>query len=348
MAARLGPGRIVGVKRRRFQAMALVLILFLAPWSSASTDLPATERALEFGRRGIESFQQRDWIAAYAAFVQAERAAHSPVFVLYQARCKRNGGELVAGKALYEKLVGEAVTPDAPEAWKNAVSEGVTELAALDVRVPTVRLALNNADGEPALLWIDGVQVGPVLGGELTLDPGEHAFYARANPDKEARQTVTLLEYQKGVRVTLDLVSSKRGVEPNPVMPNPVTRSEKAIRAPALPRPERESDADLRVPAIVALGLSAALASVGTVTGVAAWRRAQDIQQNCSGSQCRPQDRGLADSAADLASVSNVAFGAAGLALAAGIALWSWPASGGVGSVGLGPGTSRLRFGFSY
>src|SRR5262249_55086162 len=80
----------------------LALGLRLASPSPARAEETNAASALRAGRTGLDLYEAGKWASAFDVFVAAERMAHSPVFLLYQARCRRNTGNLLEARALFD------------------------------------------------------------------------------------------------------------------------------------------------------------------------------------------------------------------------------------------------------
>src|SRR5262245_45324754 len=93
-------------------------------------DSPERARALELGRQGLAHYNERRWVDAYERFERAEALVHSPVFVLYMARSKRELRELKNARVLYERIAAPA-EPNEPETWQVARREAESELELL-------------------------------------------------------------------------------------------------------------------------------------------------------------------------------------------------------------------------
>ncbi len=113
---------------------ALAPALFVVPHALAQ---PASDgrSALTLGHEAIGLYNKGSWAEARAKFEEAERLTHSPVFVLYLARCARNAGDLAAAREAYRQLVKEVVPKDAPAPWAAAVESGKQELPELERRI---------------------------------------------------------------------------------------------------------------------------------------------------------------------------------------------------------------------
>lgn len=104
-----------------------------------------SSRALALGHEAIGLYNKGSWADARAKFEEAERLAHSPVFVLYLARCARNAGDLAAAKEAYERLVKEVVPKDAPAPWAAAVESAKQELPELEKRIADAKAGAASA-----------------------------------------------------------------------------------------------------------------------------------------------------------------------------------------------------------
>ncbi|MFO0586136.1 MAG: hypothetical protein U0441_01290 [Polyangiaceae bacterium] len=123
--------------RLRF-VLPLLLALFAATPVLADTD---SERAIALGHDALALYDKGSWAEARAKFEDADKLMHSPVFVLYAARCARNTGDLATAKALYERVAAEKPGAGAPLPWSNAVTSAKEELATLQLRLPTAPTA---------------------------------------------------------------------------------------------------------------------------------------------------------------------------------------------------------------
>lgn len=94
-----------------------------------------SDRALAAGHDALDLYNKGSWSEARAKFEEAEKLAHSPVFLLYAARCARNAGDLVTARALYERVTAESVPQGAPAPWPEAVKSANEELTALKKRM---------------------------------------------------------------------------------------------------------------------------------------------------------------------------------------------------------------------
>src|SRR5262249_26490588 len=109
------------VRLARAKAMRTSFAPLLAP--SLAIAMPAlaqtadSDRALALGHEGLDLYNKGDWQSCQARFIEADRLAHSPVFVLYLARCARNAGDLRVAMTAYDRLVVEVVPAGSPAPW---------------------------------------------------------------------------------------------------------------------------------------------------------------------------------------------------------------------------------------
>jgi hypothetical protein len=152
------------------------------------------ERALELGREGMDAYRNERWQDADDRFARAEALVHSPVFVLYLARSRRNLGRLLGARSLYQQVLGETIARDAPDPWRAAQREASGELAQLAARIPSLRLSIANAPPGSVQVWLDGVRLEPPPTSPIALDPGAHEVTVRRGAGPEERRTVRLEE----------------------------------------------------------------------------------------------------------------------------------------------------------
>ena len=270
-------------------------------------------------------FKEDRWAAAYDKFSEAETVAHSPVFLLYMARCKRQLGELKAARALYVRVIEDRPPDGAPESWKNAQNEASKELVDL---FPRLRIAVR---GGPAEVKLDGrTLTTEELAQPIEVEPGEHRVEARRGRGKPVVQQVRLAR-GASIDVVLEL--------PETPSPEPRTRTE---------TPEEPSEGSL-APGIVMLAFAGAAGIAGIVTGAIALDTAQGVVDRCVGDDCTGSGNSAEaaalqsdrDRAYNMAHASTASLVVAGVAAAVGITLLILRPGGG-SEVSIGPGSLRI------
>jgi len=120
--------------RRSWSALLVAASLALVAPTFAQT-AAENDRALALGHEGLDLYNKGNWAEARVKFAEADRLAHSPVFVLYLARSARNAGDLVTARVAYDRLAAEVVPAGAPAPWTSAVESGKQELIELQKRL---------------------------------------------------------------------------------------------------------------------------------------------------------------------------------------------------------------------
>lgn len=262
---------------------------------SATSPIEENERAVGEGRQGLALYQKGDWNDAYQHFAVADRIAHSPVFVLYMARARRNAGRFVDARGLFQRVIREQLPAGAPAPWTQAQGDARTELAALEPRIPRIRLVLVGARSAAPRAWLDGELVDRPLDQPLLVDPGTHTLKV----DGAGQQRVDLRD---GQAVSLEFRLHASAPPPPPPVP---------------PAPHHA----VSLPAWIAFGVGAAGIVTGAVTGGIAWSETNAIKQNCNGTHCLVSDAAAGSRASTFATVSDVAFIVGGVGAATGLGL---------------------------
>lgn len=290
---------------RRLTILCLALALVFA-CDVARADPSGAARSVEKADAALALYDKQDWSASLAAFREAETLYHSPVYVLYTAKCLEQLGQFTQAKREYERVAGEVLPPSAPEPWQKAKDEGKTALAALDERFPSVRIEVPGSTTSTRVS-VDGRDVTP--GAALNLDPGSHRIVA-VDGARRVQRDVSLEAGQKDVRVVLSL----------PVLPK-----SRSVRERPQPMPKRGPN----VPGLwLTIAGGAALVG-GAVTGVIALQKADDarndLPESCRGTTCPESQRDAVEDrtrdARRFATVSDGLFIGGGVLVTAGVLL---------------------------
>jgi hypothetical protein len=302
-----------------------VLLVALAALSSgrasAQAKSPDSDKAIELGRIAIGYYERGLWEKAYSEFERAEAEAHSPVFGLYMARCKRQQGALLAARTLYQRVAAEKLTPDAPPPWSHAVLTAKAELRALSALIPSFCVRV-----EPGSDIVRASLAGRTLNlsrdcQAIELDPGEYPLVVWDGAGQKSTRRIRLLEAQ---RIELPLGA----LEPERTPGAPRTTPVPAPKSPSYDlRHPTDSRSWHRTLGYAALGFGAAGLAVGTVAGVVAAVKTSEL--NCSNDNCSKTEAPDARSASRWASISTVGliFGGASAA-AGGLVLFIIPSNG--------------------
>jgi hypothetical protein len=279
---------------------ALCAAALLTPAARAQTDDSQRDHAIAIGQGAIELYEQGQYRVALERFRTAERALHSPVFALYEARCLEKLGRLVEAKHAYQLVVAERLTAEAPPAWRAAQSDAAVELAALLRRVPSARIAISGAVA--VSLALDGAPLDVSSSrSELWLDAGVHELEARDGAGRTARARFELREGERDQRV--ELLFLAEAAEP--------------ARAPTGAAHGTRSKPATDTLGVALLSAGAAGLVTGAVTGVMAVGKVRRIREACVGNACRASDKEEGHSAATLALISTIGFAVGGASVGA-------------------------------
>jgi hypothetical protein len=131
--------------------------------------------AREAATAGISLYRAGKFADALDKLRRAQALYDAPVHLLYIARSQDKLGQLVEAAENYRLLDHYALPSGAPEAWTAAVEDGRKELAALEPRIPKLRIVTVPASVGNSTLTIDGAPVSAaVVGIERPVNPGKH------------------------------------------------------------------------------------------------------------------------------------------------------------------------------
>lgn len=247
-------------------ALALSALLYWSPSARAQSAADkATARAT--ASEGIKLFNAGDYAAALDRLKRAQALYDAPPHLLYMARAQIKLGQLVEASENYQLLVRYDLGAAPPPAFTNAVEEGRKELAALEPKIPTLKVLVTPEDIESLELSIDGRSVSTaVVGLNRPINPGDHTVVAQAPGYITVEDQVTLEEGQaEEVGLVLEL-------DPNaPVAP--VTGGAEDTDEPKKEEPEGKPGlvgvlVGLRLGAGIPGGKLYAPAAIGTEFGV--------------------------------------------------------------------------------
>jgi hypothetical protein len=303
-----------GSRLPRVARVACAAALALGVASSAHAQPAAdreTARALfEDGKTKRDAGNMK---GALESFLAADAIVHAPTTGLAVAR------SLAALGRLTEARDAALQIEQLPAAAKESVAFGdarrsAKELAAeLAPRIPSLTIVIKGAPAgaEPAVT-IDGVALpAAVMRVPRRLDPGKHVLVATlrgrdppGEKPREVRGEITLAE-REARSIELDVTAL--------ATPRPAAQAEVAPVAPA-PAPAPGDGKGSYSPLLwVGLGVAAAGAAAGTITGLISMGKASDAESGCLPSnKCPPATHDALDGARSFATISTIAFVVAG------------------------------------
>jgi hypothetical protein len=175
-----------------------------------------TERrvARTLGNEGIDLYDKGEYETALDRLSRAYAVLKAPTLGLWLARALAKNGKLVQASERYLEVVRAQLEPDAPAQFREAQVTAEKENQELQARIPTVVLAVENAEASAVTLTVDGKAVkSAMIGIPLPLNPG-----ARRVEGKLGEQAVAQTGW---VSVTFDLAApayADDGFDPSAVI----------------------------------------------------------------------------------------------------------------------------------
>jgi hypothetical protein len=258
-----------------------------------------------------------DLAGALDAYRKANEVMHVPTTGLALARTHLALGHLVEARDAALDVVRLPRESVEPAVFDDARRRAKELEASLKGRIPTVKI---NVKGGPATrVAVDDAEVAPLLLGEpVALNPGKHVITARNADGVEQRAELDLAEREsRDIDLLLPApapvtLAPPRDDRPKPHEPHEAARDGAAGKGGG----GRSAAGDVLVYA--GFGLATAGIAVGTVTGILVLSKATTVKSECANNVCDPAARSTLDNAKSLATVSTIAFIAAGVGAAAG------------------------------
>ncbi len=301
--------------RGRSAACAFVVILAVCSASVAraqgeGASTPEEARRTALYKEGFDAASAGRWAEARDRFAAALAIRSSPKVLFSLAQAEEQLGQLTAAGRDY----GLALDGAKAAGESDVASAAQSARAALEPRVPTVRIVAQGAPAATAKLDDQPVAVGT----PVPVDPGTHRLVVSAPGMRDAQATVAISERQRlDVPVRLDAAGSDA---------TPAAASPSGPAGDAGSSPEAAHGAfPWRTVGLVAAGAGIVTLGVGTYFGIEAKSKNDQsnnspggcVQDNCP--QAAAQTRRDAISAGN---TSTVLFVAGGVLAAGGIVLW--------------------------
>jgi tetratricopeptide (TPR) repeat protein len=288
------------------RAFLLAVFLALFCWASPTrAQGNEAKRSVEKADAGLQLYERNEWQPALESFQEAEKLYHSPVYLLYTARCLQKLGRWMEAKREYERLLAEQLTKKEPDTWRAAHDDARRDLDALIRELPSVHVEVLGATSTTRVT-VDDESIP--LGRDVPLDPGQHRIVA-VDGVRRANQSVKLEPGQKSVRVVLrfaELLANK-----------PVAPKERA----------KVSSKGPNVPGLVLTAAGGAALIAGGIVGFIALDKAKDakddLPESCVGTTCPTSQKGAVEdrtaNARRFATISDGLFIGGGALVTAGV-----------------------------
>lgn len=283
--------------RRVVAAVVACWIAVLAAGTAAAAQPDAETRnaARELARRGDALMRKHQCAQAVDLFRRAYSLVPAPTIELLRGRCLVELGRLIEAVESYETVIHTALAPDAPDAFRQAVTDARGELEALRPRVPHVKIVVSGPGADTAGVRIDGKALPRALVGvPAPIDPGPHEIDAGS---ASSAQKLDVVE-GKSYTVALHVEGSPR---PAPAPPQGDARGAESS-------PRGASHASQRTWGFVALGVGGAGLATGVVTALLAKGKQSSLDGECAGTRCPPSAQSDLDAFHTLRTTSIVAY----------------------------------------
>jgi hypothetical protein len=292
--------------------MALVVAMSFGATAYAEPTAADKETARGLMATGRKDRTKGDLQGALKAFTAADAIMHVPTTALEVARSQAALGLLVEARDTALQVARSPAAPGEPAPFKAARDAASTLGDELAGRIPSLSVTVKNApEGATTALSIDGVKIPLEATGEpRKLNPGHHVVTAKAG-SAEGKEEVDLAEQEsKTIAITLAAGEGAAATSDAAPEPAPAAAEEPSGRSPLS-----------KALVLGGFGVAGVGVVVGTVTGILSLSKTGSIKGSsaCEGSVCNPSEDGDISSARTTATISTVAFVAAGVGAAAGV-----------------------------
>jgi hypothetical protein len=286
----------------RFLASALLLAV-IAGTSVAHADPSAadkeTARSLMEEGRGLR--EHKDLRGALDRFQRADAIMHVPSTGFEVARTQVSLGLLVEARDTIAHVLHTPASPREPAPFRAARKNIQALDDSLVGRIPGLNISVKGAGaGDEPKVVVDEVEVpSAALGVPRRVNPGHHVVTATTGS-------------ARGV-VEVDVQEGETKDVPVLLVASTATPDASADATPSEPQTPPPAPHRSRALTFVGLGVTVAGVGVGAVTGLLVLSKKSSLGTECVNMHCQPAAFGDLDGANTLATVSDVAFVAAGV-----------------------------------
>ena len=253
--------------------------------------------------------------------VESQRLDPAGGTLLVIALCHEGQGKTATAWAEFGVALGEA----RKDKRADREAAAVQHMKAIEPKLTRLRIVVPSKV-EGLEVRRDGSRVGDAQWGTpLPVDPGEHAFEARAPGMRTWSKSIAVMGEGATVDVTIPPLEHEAPAAAAVVAPLP----SRPAPSPA-PRDGEGGDRTARLTwAAIAGGVGLVVTGVGVGFGVSASSKWSDAKKACPGGHCtRISDQQLGKDAGRAADISTLCFALGGVGLATGLVLWLTAPSG--------------------
>lgn len=287
----------------------LVAALSFAAAAHAGPQPPAAEKATarDLMKQGRAQRDRKELTAALASFEAADAIMHVPTTGVELAKTQAALGLLVEARDTLRRVLRIPASADDGAAFAQARAAAATIDAELAERIPSVRLRLNGVpDGRTARVTLDGAEIPAAAASAfLKVNPGHHGVAVTVDATT-AREEFEIAEREtKTVSVTLVVPASAPVVAPPPKLVVPASEPPRAPHT-------------MRTLAIGGFTFAGIGLATGAVSGLFSISSSSAAKSVCTDNRCPRSAQSDIDSAQTTATVSTIAFAAAGVGIVVG------------------------------
>ncbi len=243
-------------------------------------------------------------------FAESQRLDPGIGTMLWLADCHAKNGRNASAWALFAEA--EAL---AAKHGDKRVAIAREEAKKLEPRLSKLVIDVSDVSAVPDVeIKRDGVALGrPLWGGPIPTDPGPHRITASAPDKKPWEGEVTVPRDGGTVTIRVPALADAPAPPPAPKLEAP---------SPPAPAADPTRGRTQRVIGIALVGVGIAGAAAGSYFGLQVGSKKDESDRHCSGNDCDRTGFDLRKDALTAATISDVAFIAAGAALVGGVVLY--------------------------
>lgn len=297
------------------------LLALLAPAPSLAQTAQDRAAARALAQQADEKAAAGQLAEATELFQKADALVPAPTLKLAAARLMAKRGLLVEALMLMQDAARSLPIALEPASWPRARTDARAEAADLEKRLCTLEIHLRGApEGAQPRVTLNGDPLPQAaLGVPRVVNPGSYVIAITLDGFKPAERKVELADGEK-FRLTIPLeIAPKKPPSADPPPDDTPTASASPTSSPARPprvapsargaTPETQANQGL-------LWGGVAVATVfslsGTVTGLLAMRKADELKNQCPDNRCPESLRDQGDRAKTFANLSTLSFVVAG------------------------------------
>jgi len=320
----------------RFTALAVALSiaapsLTFVTRAVAAPSAADMESARQLFKEGKELREKGNLTGAREKLRAAHALGQTPVTGLELGKTHAMLHELIEAREAFLSVGRIPVASDETKKSADARIECDKLAAEVKPKIPTVKVKVNNAPaGVPLKVMVDGEEIPAVaIAQPRAVNPGHRVITARAEGSPEAKAEIDIKEGESLDVALYIKAPKKKPVPPPEEQPRPPEEPPPPVVEQAPPPPPPTYTAPPPPPEqpkgkmspLVPLGfiLVGVGVAVGGATGYLALKKADEVKTACPNGVCSQANKPALDETRTFATVSTIAFAAAGAGLVIGI-----------------------------